>query len=97
MFGSNVLEVAIGIIFIYLLLSLICSVVNEWIAGVFALRAKNLAQGIKNLLQDKEGTGKAKDVYTHGLILGLSKTTQSKEPQSFSGKAGPSYIPARTF
>ncbi len=111
MFGSTVLEVAIGIIFIYLLLSLVCSVVNEWIAGILALRAKNLAAGIKNLLQDDKGTAVAKAIYNHSLIQGLSKTSQKPSTNvpattpdvpptavvPLKGKDGPSYIPARTF
>ncbi len=98
MFGSTALEVAIGLIFIYLLLSLFCSAINEWIAGLFALRAKNLAAGIKSLLQDKAGVGLAKALYSHALIDGLSKKSQqpdAKEP--LKGKDGPSYIPPRTF
>jgi hypothetical protein len=33
MFGSNTLEVAIGIVFVYLLLSLFCTAVNESVAA----------------------------------------------------------------
>ena len=39
--SSAILDVAIGIAFVYLFLSLICSVVNEGIASIFSLRAKN--------------------------------------------------------
>jgi hypothetical protein len=71
MFGSNSLEVATGIIFIYLLLSLICSVINEGIAAALEQRGKNLLEGIKNLLNDPEFTSLAQQVYTHGLIDGV--------------------------
>jgi len=46
MFGSEILEVAIGVIFFYILLSLICSAINEWISGIFSLRARNLETAI---------------------------------------------------
>ena len=86
MFGSYLLEIAIGIFFLYLLLSLFCSAINEWISRIFKLRANNLREGIKNLLDDPGFTAYAKKVYDHALIKGLSKR----------GKL-PSYIPSRIF
>jgi hypothetical protein len=50
MFNSTVLDVAIGLAFTYLLLGLMCTSVNEWIAGALKLRAKNLEEGIRRLL-----------------------------------------------
>lgn len=84
MFGSEVLDVAIGLVFIYLLLSLICSAINEWIARICALRSKTLEEGIRNLLSDPD---LAKKFYQHPLIKGLAR----------QGKGKPSYIPSRTF
>jgi hypothetical protein len=52
MFGSSTLEVAIGLIFVYLLLSLICSAANEIIATNSKRRAKILERGVRNLLTD---------------------------------------------
>lgn len=97
MFGSTVLEVAIGLVFIYLLLSLLCSAINEWIAQIFALRARTLSEGIKNLLRDKKGVGPAKALYSHGLIDGLSKKSQKSGDKTLKGRNGPSYIPPRAF
>jgi hypothetical protein len=71
MFGSNALEIAIGIVFVYLLLSLVCTVVNEGIANIIEQRGKNLLAGIKNLLNDRSFTGLAQHVYTHGLVGGV--------------------------
>lgn len=53
LFGSVILEVAIGMIFVYLLLSLICSGVNEVIATNTKRRAWMLEEGIRNLLLDE--------------------------------------------
>jgi hypothetical protein len=50
MFNSIVLDVAIGLVFAYLILGLMCTTVNEWIAGIMNLRAKNLEEGIRRLL-----------------------------------------------
>jgi hypothetical protein len=76
-FGSQILDVAIGLVFIYLLVSLIVSVVNEWISRLFSLRANTLEDGLRNMLQDpKSALGGASslvnELYNHPLIQGLS-------------------------
>src|SRR5690348_6963721 len=50
MFGSPILDVAIGLALTYLLLSLICTAVNEWIAGLLNWRAATLQEAIRKLL-----------------------------------------------
>jgi hypothetical protein len=50
LFGSEMLEVAIGLSFMFLLLSIVCSTVTEWIAWALGLRAKALEQGIGQLV-----------------------------------------------
>lgn len=86
MFGSLALEIGISLSLVYLLLGLMCSVLNEWMAGILNMRAKNLWEGVQNLLYDSEGTGLAKQLYDHALVKNL-------------GKAGtlPSYVPSRNF
>ncbi len=53
MTGMVILDVVIGLIFIFLLLSLFCTIVNEWIAQWTSLRAKTLRRGITELFGDK--------------------------------------------
>ncbi|RPH79951.1 MAG: hypothetical protein EHM80_06525 [Nitrospiraceae bacterium] len=86
MFGSLALEIAISLSLLYLLLGLMCSVLNEWMAGIMNMRAKNLWDGVRNLLYDSEGTGLAKQLYDHSLVKNWGK----------SGKL-PSYVPSRAF
>src|SRR3712207_2263868 len=50
LFGSAVLDVALGMIFIYLLLSIVCTAANEWIAGLSKSRATVLRNSIRQLL-----------------------------------------------
>ena len=57
MFGSTVLEVAIGLLFVYLLLSLLCSTVGEYIEATVNKRAEFLRKGIELLLNDSNGKG----------------------------------------
>ena len=88
------LDVAIGLVFIYLLLSIMCTAINEWIAGVFRLRAKNLKTAISRLVDDPaaksaadvKGGRLSAQILSHPLIESLK-----------DGKRGPSYIPAPRF
>lgn len=88
MFGSNVLEIGIGLIFVYLIISLVCMAANEALASLFSWRAHNLRAGIRNLLDgpDPASTEWAQKFYNHPLIQGLSRKGHN-----------PSYIPSRTF
>ncbi len=95
MFGSEILEVAIGLIFFYILLSLICSGINEWISGIFSLRAKNLETAIFKLLNDSKDKELTKEFYSHPLIEVLAE--KSWLDKLFRKEARPSYIPKEYF
>lgn len=85
--GIVVLDVAIGLIFIYLILGLMCSALQEVVARWRHLRSNNLWSGIENLLKDNDGDASlAKKLYDHPLIKKLGRNG-----------AKPSYIPSRTF
>lgn len=89
--NSAVLEVIVGIFFVYLLLALICSALNEWMAGILALRAKTLREGIANLLDDPTSQALAGEFYRHPLVQGLSRK------RGEGSRNLPSYIPADVF
>ncbi len=95
MFGSEILDVVIGMIFVFLLLSLVCSAVSEIIEALVNKRAAYLERGIRELLNDKDGTGLAKDLYKHPLIAGLFRGKYNAE--NGDKPLFPSYIPARNF
>ncbi len=95
MFGSEILEVAIGIIFFYILLSLICSAINEWISRIFSLRAKNLEKAIFKLLNDSKEKKLTKEFYSHPLIEVLAEKRWLDK--LFKKEARPSYIPKEYF
>jgi len=59
-FGSEILEVAIGKGVLYLVLSLVCSAITEAFARAFAMRSRTLKSEIRNLLSDPDGKGLAK-------------------------------------
>lgn len=51
MFGSDIIDAAIGLFLVYFLFSVLCSALNEWIVGhLRGLRAKGLENGIERLL-----------------------------------------------
>jgi hypothetical protein len=103
MFGSAVLEVAIGVIFVFLLVSILCSAVREGIEAFLKTRAAYLERGIRKLLLDPNGQGLARDVYTHPLVAGMYKDEyEAKEhsPRRWPLARGhdlPSYIAPRHF
>ena len=103
MFGSSILEVAIGLVFVYLLLSLMCSAVNEIIEAKLKNRATDLERGIRELFDEENGGGIVEKFYKHPLIYGL----YSGKYQTANKKIGfwdylkktnlPSYIPSANF
>ena len=107
MFGSAILDIAVGLIFVYLVVSLMVTAVTELIASWRRWRAKTLYLGIQNLL-DKPGVQEWADrLYDHPLIQSLSPlvTATGEDATSLwtrvtallNPKGGPSYIPSRTF
>ena len=87
-----ILDVVIGLSFLFFLLSIIAAAINEAIAGIFRMRARMLERGIINLIN---GTPKPKDaadlevvqqIYAHSLVNGYSQ-----------GKSKPSYLASRSF
>ena len=82
MFDHPIIDIALGLIFFYVVLSLVASAVQEWIASLFALRSKNLSQGIERLL----GDAYAKKIYAHPLIKNLARENRK-----------PSYIAPETL
>jgi hypothetical protein len=104
MFGSWVLEVAIGLIFVFLLFSTICAGLREGIEALTKTRAAYLERGVREMLHDKTGKDLAKQFYEHPLILSLY-SAETYTPGSQDDNLGillrgdnlPSYIPAKSF
>jgi hypothetical protein len=82
--ASTIVDIAIGISFVFILLSVMGSALTEAISGVFSLRALTLRQGVERLLKDQTLTRK---LYEHPLIDGLTKDDDSD----------PAYIPSDLF
>jgi hypothetical protein len=50
--GNTAIDVAIGLAFVYVLFSVLCSAVQEAIAGLLDMRSATLEAGLRNLLED---------------------------------------------
>ena len=82
--ASNIIDIAIGVSFIFVVLSVIASAVTEAISTVLSLRAVTLRRSIERLLKDRTITAK---LYAHPLIDGLTSDDDSD----------PAYIPSELF
>ena len=69
MLDHPIIDIALGLVLFYVVLSLVASAVQEWIASLFALRSKNLHEGIRNLV----GSESARLLYRHPLVKNLAK------------------------
>ena len=105
MFGSHVLETFAGLAFIYLLLCVFASTINEWVAAVLSSRAKALERALRNLLAEDvspvpagaapnpaSGQGVATALLGHSLIQNLCAP-------NLLGTAitSPAYLSAKSF
>lgn len=100
MFDHPIVDVALGLIFFFLVMSLLVSAVQEWISSFLGLRSSNLHTGVERLL----GSPLAKQVYEHPIIKNLAKDRQRPsyiEPETLSAvvlevisqqKLGKSYV-----
>ena len=70
MLSSSFLDIAIGVIFVFLLLSMTASAANEIILSRLNKRGQYLLRGLKTLLDD-ERTGLVSAIYNHGQVFGL--------------------------
>ncbi len=93
MFGSEVLDVAIGLVFIYPVLSLVCSAACELIESFLKGRAAYLKRGMTDMLNDPAGSGIVREIYNHPLVSSLFHGEYSL---SQTGNL-PSYIPPANF
>jgi hypothetical protein len=110
MFGLEILDIVIGLTFVYLLLSLVATAINEYIASKLNQRGKELAKGLARLLDDIDGNDAVERALegvsasarkTGGKLVTEFYSHRLIRPLATSTKGGklhlPSYIPARSF
>ena len=111
MLGSTALEVAISVVFLFIVMSIVASAVQEFIESFLQHRAIHLERGIRELLGDENGHEAAK-IYNHPVVASLFRGEYVPEHIGNAGglKRGrrrwglmplrthlPNYIPRRNF
>jgi hypothetical protein len=99
---SSILEIAIGMVFVFSLLSLLVTQINTLILNILNLRAKQLKEGLVRLVSDRELQAK---ILAHPLIKmvetsvdpKLSLTAEQAEDIIHSKATLVDYIPPGTF
>jgi len=88
---NTIIQVAIGVIFVWVFLAVITSQIQEWVASIFQWRGYMLEESIARMLSDPQLKDK---LYNHPLIQGL----HSKKGLSSGDKTRrPSGIPSDKF
>lgn len=90
MYLQEILEVAIGLVFMWLVLSVAAMSISEWIGNVLQSRSKSLETRVLQMLGSKQMTTQ---LYNHPLIASLYR------PAAKPGQKPrlPSYIPSSKF
>jgi hypothetical protein len=90
MYLQEILEVAIGLVFLWLVASVATMSLQEWVGNLLNTRAKEMEKVIAQMLSSDDFT---RQFYNHPLIANLYK------PSKTPGKTGrlPSYIPPAKF
>jgi hypothetical protein len=68
MLNSMMLDVAVGLVFTFLAISLAVSAIVEAVASIMKWRSGTLLQGVKDLLNDQQFNRLARDLYRHALV-----------------------------
>ena len=91
MFGSLMLDVAIGMVLVYLLLSFVAAAVREGVETLLKERSRFLQRGVTELLHDPDLTAA---LFSHPQVSALYRGDYAAAVRN---KELPSYIPSRQF
>jgi hypothetical protein len=105
MFNLQILDVVIGLVFVYLLLSLICLTINELIETAPKKRAIDLERGSRELRVPGSPSGVqdfVNEIYNYPLVNNLlgkryEDTRIGSKVRYVCCTKLPSYIPSRSF
>jgi hypothetical protein len=95
--GSQVLEVVLGLAFIYLVFSLVCSALQEWVSTLFAWRSENLEAGLRSMLCGQSTTTGAEELFNLLADNPRIKAMMSPKRRFRKRQRIPSYLAPRTF
>ena len=94
MFGSDILDIAIGLVLVYCILSILLTSVCEAIEAVFKTRSRFLELALLQLMQGNQAL--LDKLYAHPLIYSLYQGDYGDGAAKLAHKL-PSYIPRENF
>lgn len=97
MFGSEILDVAVGMVFVFALVSILCSAIREALETKLKTRAAYLERGIRELLHDPDGSDLARSFYEHPLIYSLFPTRYAPPTERAAPRSGWFRLPSSTW
>lgn len=103
MFGSGLLDLAIGLVYVFAMVALLSSALREVMEAILKTRGAILERGIRELLHDVGNGQLTEQLFAHPLINSLFRGSYAKEAWDKTlrfytpGKNLPSYIPNRNF
>ena len=96
--GGQLLDVALGLVFIFLVLSLVCSLFQELVATAFSWRAEFLERGIRRMLCDPaEPKAQVDRAFSDKLLESPFIREKLSANVLTKRRAVPSYLSSRTF
>lgn len=100
--SGQILDTAIGLTFIFVALSLVCSFIQELIATVFSWRSEFLERGLRSMLQrtpesDDDGPDTAGEGLTDKVLTSAFIREKLSAQARKRGRRVPSYLSSRTF
>lgn len=101
MTGSVAIDVAIGLVFVYLLYSLLATIICEIVANYLGLRARNLRETLIRLLEDDSNTTRWKAISVFQNLYSSVKNLFSRPGgefvKSFYEQATIKYLARNSF
>ena len=80
MLDSPMIDVALGLMLFYLVMSLSVTAAQEWVSSLFKLRGKNLKKGISQLV----GNDITEEIYNHSLMRTMGSKPSYLKSKYFS-------------
>ena len=80
MLDSPMIDVALGLMLFYLVMSLSVTAAQEWVSSLFKLRGKNLKKGINQLV----GNDITEEIYNHSLMRTMGSKPSYLKSKYFS-------------
>lgn len=93
--GGQLLDVALGLTFIFLALSLVCSLVQELLATALSWRSELLERGIRQMLSDPDAALNSR--FSEELLGSPFIREKLGRKGVAKGRKVPSYLSSRTF